>query len=280
MCGVDYRCNLLLIPHIGKMASLTLSIFQAAARAETPDARLSWLDMAAERAAHSGADILVCPELTVSGYSTDPSLPNLACPANGDYGERVGEIAFLHEIAIVFGYPEQAQDGLYNSVCFVSATGEIVANHRKNHPAPGPERALFQAGAHGTVFEYGGWTIALLAGGDIDYPEAARRAALAGAEVLIIPAALAADAAFVAHHLVPTRAFENGLYLAFANWAGQHEGRSYLGESAIIGPEGAIEASAGPATTILLATLDKARIADARNSAPYLVDCQKRLQNQ
>jgi len=254
------------------MNRLIVSIFQSFARDQTPEAKLNWLDMAADRAAGNGSTLLICPELYLSGYLAGDLLADRAHPIDGEYAERVGEIAQLHSIAIAYTYPESHSGALYNSAGFVSSDGALIGHHRKNH-IPGTYEPRYFTADHGiTVFDYAGWKIAILICYDIEFPEAARQAALLGAEFLIVPTALGAQWSFVAEKLVPTRAWENGVYLAYANWAGSEGDITYLGGSRIIGPDGIDEAVAGPREEILMATLDKSRVSAARARLNYLGD--------
>jgi predicted amidohydrolase len=257
------------------MDSLNIAIFQATAREENPEYRLNWLDLAAERASGKGTQILICPELSLSGYHVAEMLEKRAISVLGEYAQRVSEIAALHEIAIVYGYPEKADGVLYNTAAFVTAQGKMLGHHRKNHLPPGFERDMFAHGKQLRVFSYLGWKIAMLIGYDLEFPEATRQAAMAGAELLIVPTALDADLAFVAEQIAPVRARENGYYLAQANWCGQEFGVVYIGGSRIVSPEGSVAALAGEGEIIIYDELLKSRVNEARQNAPYLKDRRK-----
>ena len=228
--------------------------------------------MAADRAAGNGCNLLICPELYLSGYLAGDKMRDRAQPIDGEYAERVGEVAQLHNIAITYTYPEVNAGSLYNAAGFVSAAGELIGHHRKNHLPKGYEPTYFTADHAISVFEYAGWKIALLICYDIEFPEAARQAALQGAEFIIVPTALGAEWSFVVEKLVPTRAWENGVFLAYANWAGKEGDMTYLGGSRIIGPEGKEDAVAGNREEILIAELDRSRVAAARARLNYLGD--------
>jgi predicted amidohydrolase len=70
--------------------------------------------------------------------------------------------------------------------------------------------------------------------------------------------------------MIPTRAYENGVYLAYANSAGTQNGMAFLGSSVIAGPDGQECVRAGDEVQIIHAKVDKKRISDARASLPYL----------
>lgn len=254
------------------MYTISVSIFQSIARDETPAARLNWLEMAADRAASEGSRLLICPELYLSGYLAGDKLRERAQPVQGEYAERVGEIALLHDIAIAYTYPEIHSGALYNSASVVSPEGDMIGHHRKNNLPGEYEPRHFTADHNITVFDYAGWKMAILICYDIEFPEAARQAALLGAEFLIVPTALASKWSFVADTLIPARAWENGVFLAYANFAGQEGDINYLGGSRIVGPDGITDALAGPREEVLTASVDKARVMAARDRLNYLGD--------
>lgn len=255
------------------MSRITLTIYQSAAREETPEARLNWLDMAADRAASEGSRMLIVPELFLSGYLAGDLLVERARPFDGEWTERVGEIAALHGIGIAYSYPESYGSTLYNAAGFVAPSGELIGHHRKNHIAPGGyESRHFTADSTVQVFDYEGWRCALLICYDIEFPEAARQAALQGAELLIVPTALGAEWSFVAEKMVPVRAFENGVFVAYANYAGREKDLTYLGGSRVVGPNGVEVAQAGAREALIGAEIDRDAIRAARAKIPYLKD--------
>lgn len=72
--------------------------------------------------------------------------------------------------------------------------------------------------------------------------------------------------------MIPTRAFENNLFLAYSNWAGTDPYGRYLGESVICDPNGRDVARAGAAETLIEACLDPCLIGLARARLPHLRD--------
>ena len=74
---------------------------------------------------------------------------------------------------------------------------------------------------------------------------------------------------------MPTRAFENGIWLAYANHAGQENGLEYLGGSKIVAPDGVIEADAGAGAELISTVIDPARVTAAQQRLPYLRDRDK-----
>ncbi|MEO0760555.1 MAG: nitrilase-related carbon-nitrogen hydrolase, partial [Pseudomonadota bacterium] len=71
------------------------------------------------------------------------------------------------------------------------------------------------------------------------------------------------------------RAFENGVFLAYANHAGTENGLHYLGESVIAAPDGEELVRASDAPGTIMADLTMHRVAAAQARLPYLKDCQR-----
>jgi len=71
---------------------------------------------------------------------------------------------------------------------------------------------------------------------------------------------------------MPTRAFENGVWLMCANHAGAERGIRYPGASCIVAPDGIDAARAGAAQQIISASIDITGVTAAQNRLPYLKD--------
>ena len=253
---------------------LHVAVYQYEARDEGPDARLARLEAAAAGAAARGARLLVAPEVFLSGYAVDDAtLAARAESADGPAAARAGAIAAAHGIALVYGYPERADGAIYNAARCIGPDGTALANHRKITLSGAGERARYRRGGGPlTLFTVDGHTVAVLICYDAEFPELVRAAALAGATLVLVPTALVERHPFVARHMMPTRAFENGLYLAYANYAGRERGCVYLGESCIAGPDGAAIARAGGGEELLEGTADPGALRSARDTLPYLDD--------
>lgn len=254
-------------------ASLQVSVYQYQARDETLDARLDRLETAAATASRTGTDLLICPELFLSGYNVGNFVKQRGELANGPSARRVKKIARSNGLAIVYGYPEIDGQNLYNAATCIASDGSQIANHRKLRCPNDYERALFITGKDLTFFELKGWRISLLICYDIEFPEAVRQSALAGCALVAAPTALIDKWWFVSRCLVPTRAFENGIFVAYANYAGLEGGARYLEESRIVGADGIDMALAGSGELIITASLEPEAIPMARTRLHYLVDC-------
>ncbi|WP_055694846.1 carbon-nitrogen hydrolase family protein [Streptomyces prasinopilosus] len=247
------------------------ALLQSSGRPGSVSENLEVLDEAAGRAAAAGARLLVTSELFLTGYAIGDGIAALAAPADGDAAGAVARTATRHGLAVAYSYPERAGDTVYNSTQLVAADGTRLANYRKTHLFGPFEREHFVPGDQQIVqAELHGLTVGLLTCYDIEFPENARAHALAGTDLLLVPTALMHPFQFVAESLVPVRAFENQMYIAYVNRAG-HEGEwEFAGLSTLAGPDGTARTRAGRGEELVLADADPALLAASREHNPYL----------
>ena len=182
-------------------------------------------------------------------------------------------IAAEYKIALVFGYPELVGEQVANSAVLIGPDGGILLNYRKSHLFGELDRAMFKhIGAEFPIAELHGVHIGLLICYDIEFPEPARRLAVAGADIILVPTAQMEPYEQVARFVIPARAYENQVYLAYANHSGNNDGLQYIGLSSICGPDGAVLAMAGSGEEMLYATTDTANHAMVRKADPLLAD--------
>ena len=254
---------------------LTLARLQCAPAPLDVAGNLQRLEQAAQQAAAAGALLLVCPEMFVSGYAIGAAaVQQLAQPADGAWAQAVVAIAQRHGVAVVYGYPERDTDGaVFNSAQWICAHGQRCLNYRKTYLFGDLDRQQFAASApSAATFTLQGWTIGLLICYDVEFPEATRRLALAGADLIVVPTANMPAYDFVAQALVPVRAYENQLYVAYANYVGAEGDVHYGGLSLLAAPDGQTLAQADRRATLLRATLDDARLNAARAANHHVRD--------
>lgn len=255
-------------------APLPIAIQQGPAGlpASTADG-LAALDAAAARAAAAGARLLVTPELSLTGYALGDAVADRAEPADGPAARAVAAIAARHRIALVHGYPERDGDAVYNAVRLTGPDGDALADYRKTHRYGEYETAAFAPGGEPVVqAELAGLRVGLLICYDVEFPEAVRAHALAGTDLLLVPTALMRPYEFVARTLVPARAWESQLYIAYANRCGPEGGQVFAGLSCLAAPDGTVPARAGEGPRLLLAEADPALLRASRAANPYLPD--------
>lgn len=226
-------------------------------------------------AAGSGAQIVVLPELTRSGYVFRDAAEarSLAEPADGPSAREWADLAARHDLVIVGGICELGESGaVYNSALLVGQDG-ARAVYRKAHLWDA-EADFFATGSEPppvTDTEFG--RIAMMICYDAEFPEWVRRPALAGADLLAVPTNWPADPVPPGERPnvvtnVQTAAFANRMFIAAACRVGEERGVSWVGGSLIAGPDG--YPLAGPAgdrdPELLVADCDLSRARDKATS--------------
>ncbi|MEC4576576.1 carbon-nitrogen hydrolase family protein [Streptomyces virginiae] len=235
---------------------------------------LKALDEAAERAAQAGAGLLVTSEMFLTGYALDlDAVPGLAEASDGDSARTIGEIARRHGLAVLYGYPERDGETVYNSAQLIGPDGAALANYRKTHLFGCFEQDAFTPGDTPVVqAELGGLRIGIMICYDVEFPENVRAHALAGTDLLLVPTAQMHPFQFVAEHLVPVRAFENQMYVAYVNRTGPEGEFEFVGLSCLASPDGTTRTRAGRGEEMVLGEVDPELLSASRENNPYLRD--------
>jgi 5-aminopentanamidase len=218
---------------------------QIGPRIGEPDANRAAGLAAAQAAAGRGAAIVVLPELSASGYVFRDlaEARSLAEPADGPTAAGWAALAQRHGITIVGGICELGAGGvLYNTALVVDAGG-VRAAYRKAHLWDA-EKLIFTPGdAPPPVIKTAGTSLAVMICYDLEFPEWARLAALAGARLLCVPAnwpALPRPEGERPMEVVRAQAAAgiNRMFVAVCDRSGAERGVDWVGGSVVIDPDG------------------------------------------
>jgi predicted amidohydrolase len=257
-----------------EVVKMLLALMQANSAVLDSDANCAAVDNAARAAAAAGAAVLVTPELFPVGYAPrrlraelDPS----ALPAIED---TLAGIARTHRIGLVYSLPAVSRGGEWNiSSTLLDAQGNLLLHYVKVHLFGEEERAAFVPGTDApAVVNFNGVRTSMVICYDVEFPEAVRAAAAGGAELLLVPTALAHGFEAVPQVLLRARAMESQLTIAYANHAGVEDGCKFLGGSVIASPDGVLLAAAGEGNQLLFAEVDAEMAGRARAAVPYLAE--------
>lgn len=216
------------------------------------------------RAASQGADIVVLPELTPSGYvfSGPAEARALAESADGPTIREWERLAAAHDLVIAGGFCELGSSGeVLNSAVLVDASG-TRAVYRKTHLWDA-EPDVFQAGREDPpVVDTPHGRIAVMICYDVEFPEWVRRPALAGAEILLAPVNWPRQPRPRRERPmevvnVQAQASANRMFIAVADRCLAERGVGWTGGSLIAGPDGyPLAGPAGTGPALLLARCD------------------------
>lgn len=251
---------------------MKIALYQGPGIVNDISAAFAHLAQTAAQAKAGGADLLILPEMYLSGYNIGPEAARAQAQTPATLAPAQ-DIARGQKIALCFGYPELDGDTVYNSAVLIGPSGDILLNYRKTHLFGDLDCAMFTPGAQPWRFtELHGFKIGLLICYDIEFPEPARALSVQGAEILLIPTAQMEPYEAVARHVLPARAYENQVYTAYANHSGEEFGLGYIGISSLCGPDGTVLALAQRSEELLFAEFDAAHLARVRAADPFYRD--------
>jgi predicted amidohydrolase len=222
-----------------------------------------------ESAAAAGAELIVFPEMALTGYkfkTIAEALP-YAEPVPGPAVGAVAAVAGTYDIYVVFGLLERDGMDLFDTVALVGPEG-YLGKYRKAHMGYRSESKLFSRGETGfPVFRTAIGRIAMGICYDQTLPEGTRVAAVKGADILALSYA---DGGARWGDYMLSRAAENHVYAIGANRIGEERFGSFVGGSLIAGPNWDTLAQADEVSdTVIyadidLGALDKGWLADRR----------------
>jgi 5-aminopentanamidase len=252
-----------------------IAIWQTSGIPGDKPANLAALAQAANAASAAGAELLLCPECWLAGYNILEDCHVLAETMDGPSAIRIAEIAQQHGIAIVYGYAERdaGSGDIYNVAHAIGPDGATLGHYRKTHLFGAFEHQLYRKGdGFAPPFSFAGWKIGMLICYDVEFPEAVRSLALAGADLILIPTALTEEYASVPGFIVPARSVENQIFVAYCNHSGVENGLQFLGRSCVTGPDGQAVISAGRGDALLIADIHHRTLQEAAATFPYRKD--------
>jgi len=237
---------------------------------------LSVIEKLSRKAAAEGSDVIAFHECSITGYTfarhlSKEQMLELAEPIpNGDSVRRLIEIAKTNNIVILAGLFEKDENkNLFKAYVCVDKNG-LVAKFRKLHPFINP---YLIPGDSYCVFELQGWKCGILICYDNNIIENVRATKLLGADIIFMPHVTMCTpssrpgAGFVDPKLwenrqadptslrlefdgmkgrawlmkwLPARAYDNALYVVFANPIGMDDDQLKNGCSMVIDPFGDI----------------------------------------
>ncbi|WP_085906944.1 nitrilase-related carbon-nitrogen hydrolase [Kiloniella majae] len=229
-------------------------------------------------------DILVFPELSLTGYSFTQPIPEIALRINDDLVFEIADKAV--GITVTFGFVEEGDGALFYNSAMTVRDGKILNVHRKINLAT---YGLLEEGKHFTAGEEVNsfvpadekdpWCAGALICADHWNPLLLSLSALRGSNILIAPIASASEA--VGGNFSNPKGWEQNLgntaltfgsYILMSNWIGPQNGMNYWGGSSIVSPQGIAISQAEEGECLISAEADYAQVKNARYLLPTLRD--------
>ena len=249
-----------------------------------PDRNAADMERLVRAAANEGATYVQTPEMT-GALVRDPAAraatftdedKDVVVAAARRLARELGIFLHIGSTAI-----RRADGKLANRALLFAPDGARVAAYDKIHMfdvdldngESWRESGAYEPGAQSMTADLGGVTLGLAICYDLRFPQLFRAQALAGAEILSVPAAFTRQTGEAHWHvLLRARAIENGAFVVAAAQGGTHEdGRQTYGHSLIVDPWGRILAEADhDEPGVVVAEIDTAQVAATRAKIPNL----------
>jgi predicted amidohydrolase len=228
-------------------------------------------------AASAGADLVVLPELFLSGHDLDAVRDDPAgceiVPGDPRLDDLVAACYASRTVAAVGACVRRPGGTRTSSVLVVGRDGDSSVAYDAQHLPP-DACDLFTPGDHGCSIEVGGWRLGIGTRHDVGFPEHVRAATLDGCDAYLCCGMFTrGDEEYRRDLYLATRALENTCYTVLANHVGTTGTGPACGRSAVFGPDGRVVAEAdADRVDVVVATLQDFEVDAARESLTMLTE--------
>lgn len=228
---------------------IKLALAQISSKRESKTENMLKIEKLTLKAKQQGADLIIFPEMSLTGYVLLDQVYELAETIPGPSTQKIEALAKKTGMHIVFGMPElseKTQATVFNTAVLVGPQG-LIGKYRKMYlPTHSvfEEKRYFRPGYEPAAFQTDIGNIGLSICYDVFFPEVFRLARLKGAQLIICISASPAVRRGYFEILTSARALENTAFLAYVNLAGVEDGLQFWGGSRLVGPTGDVFAKA------------------------------------
>ncbi|WP_110926414.1 carbon-nitrogen hydrolase family protein [Bacillus massiliglaciei] len=224
-----------------------------------------------KEASAKNCDIILFPELALTGYFTRENTLEMAEDLHGESISRLKGWAKQYNIMIAAGFPEKKDGRIYNSAVLIDRHGEVLGTYQKVHLWD-EENKYFTPGDNFPVWKTELGMIGIMICYDTEFPETARTLARKGAEIILAPTANMTPLEHSQKIYIQSRALENQIFVATANRIGIEEQTHFFGESAASSPFGELLIFGDGEEGQYYTDIDLNQIKEARAAFYYLND--------
>ena len=228
-----------------------------------------------------GVELLVFPELSLTGYQIRSKTPDLAITRDDERLLSIAERA--GDMTVVVGFVEEGWAAQFHNSAAALRRGQVAFIHRKLNLATYgnlEEAKYFARGRYVDVFVHERpWTAAIFICADSWNPGLIHLAGLYGATLVIIPIASSREAVGLDfsnpdgwNTALSFYGMLYGMPIVMANHCGTRDGETYWGGSRVIDPHGKTLAIGGDGEELVVADLEYDKVRQARFQLPTVRD--------
>jgi predicted amidohydrolase len=264
-------------------AKIKIALAQMGCKREDKTENLAKMEKATIKAKKQNVDLVIFPELSLTGYVVRDQIYELAETIPGQSTKVIENIAKKTKVHIVFGMPElseRTQATIHNAAVLVGPEG-VIGKYRKMYlPTHSvfEEKRYFRPGYQTAVFDTKLGKIGLIICYDIFFPEVSRLTRLKGAQLIVCISASPSTRRTFFETLTVARAIENTAFLAYVNLVGIEDGLQFWGGSRLVGPNGKVLVQAKyDEEDLVICDIDYADMRPVETFVPTLRDLRPEL---
>ncbi len=221
----------------------------------------------------AGAKFIVFPELFLPGYNQPELHKSMAQQVAGPWEHRLGALTKKYRCGIAIGWAESDGSNLHNCASYFDEYGRKVSHYRKIQLFGEQEKSTFEFGDTYETFSIDQCKTAMLICYDVEFAHHVRVLQEQNVQLLLVPTANPEIYDNVPNFIVPARAAESRMTIAYANYCGTEGGLIYGGNSVIVGPDSIALAKAGRGEALLVVDLAAVREIDKSLLSTQRYDC-------
>jgi predicted amidohydrolase len=224
---------------VERVIQMKISLAQFQPKLKDKQGNLQKIEAYMKEANTAGADVIVFPELALTGYLLKEDVSKFAEEENGPSIRSLQAICKELSLALVLSFPEREKEFYYISVLYIDENGDILGKYRKTHLFD-TETDYFSRGTDYPVFSTKFGKVGMMICYDLEFPEVARILRTSGAEILFITTANMKPYEEAQSIFLKSRAIENEIPIAICNRLGREEELEFFGSSMIVDHTGRV----------------------------------------
>ena len=235
-----------------------------------PESSLDRAAVCVQRAASTGARLVVLPEMCTTGFTMEPE--HWAEPLSGPSFARLSTMAAVHDVWLMAGVAVRSEEGFSNVAAVFNPEGSLVLTYAKQRTFTyAGEDLHYASGVVPAVIDIDGVRVSPFICYDLRFPELFRAAA-PWSDLIVVIANWPAARRPHWDALLPARAIENLAYVVGVNRTGSANGIQYDGGSVAYDPWGEPAAQRMAVAAPSVVDVSAARVASIRAKYPFLDD--------
>jgi len=222
------------------MKAVKVAVAQMAPKLGDKQHNLKVISDAMLQAKNDQADLIVFPELFLTGYSVGESLDRLAETEDGPGLTEVRRLCIENDLYAAISFPEKGEGShYYISSALINNNGDVLGVYRKTHLFD-EEKDFFNPGSTFTLIDTPLGKVGMMICFDVEFPEIARALKLRGADFIVIVNANMHPYQLHHHLYARVRAMENEIPVIICNRLGKEGDLDFCGDSMVIDATGEI----------------------------------------